>query len=131
MLAEYRRLLHAQEASGQREVGLLGADEVAWLEEELRQDHGPGIPEGEMQPPPDVLNEEAWLYEQYINAFASGNLSMAGENEDNFDVIDTASDTWDDETLQRIEQEAKHLVGGPAAPLSETAGFDDAAMDTS
>ncbi|PWN22194.1 hypothetical protein BCV69DRAFT_281203, partial [Microstroma glucosiphilum] len=38
MLAEYRRLLNAQEYSGQRELGWLGADEMAWLEEESRRD---------------------------------------------------------------------------------------------
>jgi hypothetical protein len=38
MLAEYRRLLNAQEYSGQRELGWLGADEMAWMEEESRRD---------------------------------------------------------------------------------------------
>lgn len=38
MTAEYRRMLHMQERSGAMELGWLGADEVAWLEEEVRRE---------------------------------------------------------------------------------------------
>jgi hypothetical protein len=38
MTAEYRRMLHTQERSGAMELGWLGADEVAWLEEEVRRE---------------------------------------------------------------------------------------------
>ncbi|SPO35592.1 uncharacterized protein PSFLO_01063 [Pseudozyma flocculosa] len=38
MVAEYRRIKRAQEASGEREVGWLDPDEVAYLEEETRRE---------------------------------------------------------------------------------------------
>lgn len=49
MLAEYRRLLNAQEYSGQRELGWLGADEMAWLEEESRRDDQMRDHQGKLQ----------------------------------------------------------------------------------
>ncbi|KAN0061088.1 hypothetical protein ACQY0O_006823 [Thecaphora frezii] len=38
MVAEYRRIKRAQEASGEREVGWLDPDEVAYLEEEIKRE---------------------------------------------------------------------------------------------
>lgn len=60
MVAEYRRLLHAREYSGKRELGWLGADEVAWLEEELQCE--------EDDQPVEYYDEEQELYEQYQHA---------------------------------------------------------------
>ncbi|CAO1637691.1 unnamed protein product [Parajaminaea phylloscopi] len=104
MLAEYRRLLHSQEASGRREVGWLGDEEVAWLEDELHRDNAVRGHGAELQPPADILDEEAWLYEQYANAFGQRQDQTAHADDDDFDI---AGAFWDDEALQRIESEAE------------------------
>lgn len=88
MLAEYRNILNAQEYSGKRELGWLGADEVAWLEEELQRetndDHGqPSSSSMEPPPPVEYLNEEDFLYEQYQHA-----LAQQQQHPDEFDDLD-------------------------------------------
>lgn len=88
MLAEYRNILTAQEYSGKRELGWLGADEVAWLEEELQRetnDEQSQCSSSSTEPPPPVeyLNEEEYLYEQYQHA-----LAQQRQQPDEFDDLD-------------------------------------------
>lgn len=89
MLAEYRRLLTKQESSGRHELGWLGADEVAWLEEELARND-----EAQEEPPADMVDEESALEEQFDHAFAQAGSEegMEGEGE------------WDEDTLRAIEE---------------------------
>lgn len=42
MTADYRRMLRAQERQGDVELGWLGPEEVAWLEEEIHREEGLG-----------------------------------------------------------------------------------------
>lgn len=103
MVTEYRRMLQEQEISGNQELGWLGADEVAWLEEELQRDGQ--RQQQQLEPPPDFLDEEAALYEQYEHALQPRLPSM-GYDED----IDLDEPFWDDEeALQRIEVESCRL----------------------
>lgn len=108
MLAEYRRLVTAQESSGQRELGWLDPDEVAWLEEEIKKDDshvggGGGSGEGgggmEVEPPADFLDEEMGLYEQYQHAMQPAPAPMQMQRDD-FDMDD---DIFTDEALSQIE----------------------------
>ncbi|CEH19253.1 hypothetical protein CBOM_06304 [Ceraceosorus bombacis] len=83
MLAEYKRMLRAQERSGRDELGWLDADMVAWLQDESTNDQGPMI-ESQPQPPAGMEDEEAYwasLYEQSLEESSRGKAStdLAGQ----------------------------------------------------
>lgn len=114
MLAEYRRLLLAQEHSGQRELGWIGADEAAWLEEELQKKDAQrgertmtsaSSQDEQLQPPPDLLDEEAALFEQYCYALEQQQQGQQSSNaaqmtaEDEFDDGSDIDLAFADETL--------------------------------
>lgn len=115
MLAEFRNLLRAQEHSGRRELGWLGADEVAWLEEELQREgqDGNGLAEASSdEPPSDIIDEDQALFEQYQHHQSStGDLNADGE--------------YDDEMLAQIDIDEAALM------RSRASGAESTAMDTS
>jgi len=67
MTAEYRRMLKKQEEEGSLEVGWLGPDEVAWLEEEIRKEDQLEH-EQSMEPPPDMVDEDEELCDIFEHA---------------------------------------------------------------
>ncbi|PWN39277.1 hypothetical protein IE81DRAFT_39513 [Ceraceosorus guamensis] len=83
MLAEYKRMLRAQERSGQDELGWLDADMVAWLHDESINDQARMI-ESQPQPPAGMEDEEAYwasLYEQSLEEASrgKGSSNLAGQ----------------------------------------------------
>lgn len=109
MLAEYRRLLHKQELSGRHELGWMGADEVAWLEEELARDEASAHERRQKghasmeEPPLDMVDEDWALAEQFDHAFGG-----RGEAQDAFE-----EDEWDEDTLRQIEAQAMASTAPP------------------
>lgn len=78
MLAEYKRILQSQESSGQHELGWLGADEVAWLEEELQSESN----DRDVEPDEDVVDEDEELFQQYIHAMQQQQQQQASHSQD-------------------------------------------------
>lgn len=85
MTAEYRSMLRAQEHSGRVEVGWLGPEEVAWLEEEMRREERQPIVDPD-EPPADMIDEDETLSALYYahtqEAAASKGRYMSDEDED-------------------------------------------------
>lgn len=133
MTSEYRRLRRAQEYSGRRELGWLGPDEIAFLEEELRREESAnlgadmsGYDQGnnclehlralplplllppadfhviccpELEPPPDMLDEDADLYAQFEHAQAQ---AQAQPGADELNMVNELDVDWDDAEMDLL-----------------------------
>lgn len=100
MTAEYRKMLKEQEQEGSIEVGWLGPDEVAWLEEEMRKEDQIGQIQS-MEPPLDMVDEDEELCDMYEHAQSQArgstmNVDPVLQDDEDFSWIQEVDCTiWD------------------------------------
>lgn len=112
LAVDYRRMIREQERSGNIGIDWLDADEVAWLEEEVKREEAQGRQTGrcgnelswstlelilhdllslaDLEPPEDLLDEDEELFAQYQHAQNTASTTDLDEedSEDDFSWLD-------------------------------------------